>query len=1124
MAFLRFPSGQSFGLRAGRGHGVALLAGLCLVLLAMTPALQATGAPQVQFSYAIGQLNVNLNSPAGVAVDAGGNLYVADSGAKAVYEIPYGCGSNSCKKTLPGSYTTPVGVAVDASGNVYVADQGNNAVKMIPPGCATASCVTTVGGGFTNPTGVAVDNSGFVYLTDNSLANAGVYKMAASCTSASCVQTLPGSYSHTFGVAVDSSGNVYVTDTPAGYVGEIPAGCTTASCVKTLPGASYFPMGVAVDGSGNVYVAEDAAGVREIPAGCTTASCVKTLPGSYGQPAYVAVDSSGNVYVTEQGNNAVTELMTNSVNFFTQAVGTSSFIELTFTFTAPGSIGAPVVLTQGATGLDFTDAGTGTCTTNGASYSYSVNATCTVDVTFTPQFPGLRMGAVELVDTQGNFIAWVPVYGVGSAPLVAINPSTQTKLGGGFSTPYGVAVDAGGYVYVTDDATGKLYEMSKGCATSTCVTTLDQFSRVRNVAVDGFGNQQVAVSGNHTGIAVDGSRNVYVTDPVANTVYENLNFCTSSCQKTLGGGFKTPMGVAVDGSGNVYVADQGNNAVKMIPPGCASASCVMTLGGPINGAFDLAVDSAGNLYVTDNGSTVWEIPAGCTTASCMTTLASGFTAARGVAVDGSGNVYVADHGSTQITAVIRNVATKTLNFPTATLVGTTDSTDGPQTVTVTNIGNALLTFTRPTTAGVNNPSVAQNFSYNSSSSCTQTSSSSAAAFKLAAGASCTIAVDLAPEWTGSLWGNLILTDDNNNVSGAQQAITFGGTGTGPVVSLTPPSFSNQAENTTSTARAALLLNTGNTTLTGIAVSILNGDSANFALVTGSNACGTTLAINTGCSIYVTFTPNAIRSFSTDLQVTSSNAVTTTATLSGTGIGQTAQTLTSLSPAYTNAGGAAFTLTLDGTGFTSTSVVYWGTTALTTTNVSATQLTAVVPATLIATQGTYALTVQTANETTSNSMMFEVDSASASTNPSGTPTITSTTATVTAGSPASYPVSVPSTVTQLSVTCLNLPAGATCSYSSGVLVITTSASTPKGTYPVTVVFTETVTISAAMIAAPFLLSLLIGFGRRPKARALWICLGLVLLAATFLATGCGGHASTPNSESVSSSKAVTLTVQ
>jgi hypothetical protein len=242
----------------------------------------------------------------------------------------------------------------------------------------------------------------------------------------------------------------------------------------------------------------------------------------------------------------------------------------------------------------------------------------------------------------------------------------------------------------------------------------------------------------------------------------------------------------------------------------------------------------------------------------------------------------------------------------------------------------------------------------------------------------------------------------------------------------------------------------------------------------------------------------------------------------------------ITPAFTSAGGAAFTLTVNGSGFISGSTVYWNSSALTTTYGSATQLTAQVPATDIVTGGiTVAISVITPSPGggTSNSFQFEVDSASGATTG---PQFSSVTQTVTAGSPASYPVTLPSTVESASVTCLNLPTGATCSYSAttNTVTITTSSTTPKGTYQITVVFTETVSGAAtSWILLPFFLLPLVFLRRRMAARSYWVtaCLGLVLVTAAAYTSGCGGGGTStttppPQSHQVVSSGAVSLTVQ
>ena len=98
--------------------------------------------------------------------------------------------------------------------------------------------------------------------------------------------------------------------------------------------------------------------------------------------------------------STVSVIATAGVNFGAVPVATTTPPTLTlyFTFTAGGYLGSlPAVLTQGTTGLDFADAGTGTCTTNGTTHTYAAGDTCTVDLTFVPQLPGARNGAVVVL-------------------------------------------------------------------------------------------------------------------------------------------------------------------------------------------------------------------------------------------------------------------------------------------------------------------------------------------------------------------------------------------------------------------------------------------------------------------------------------------------------------------------------------------------------------------------------------------------------------------------------------------------------------------------------------------------------------------------------------------------------
>jgi hypothetical protein len=109
------------------------------------------------------------------------------------------------------AFNGPSGVAVDAAGNVFVADTGNHAVEEIPAGCSLASCVTMLGAGFhfTNQMGVAVDGGGNLFVADNG--NQAVYELQAFGGYAT-IDTLGDSISNSNpkGIAVDGSGNVYV--------------------------------------------------------------------------------------------------------------------------------------------------------------------------------------------------------------------------------------------------------------------------------------------------------------------------------------------------------------------------------------------------------------------------------------------------------------------------------------------------------------------------------------------------------------------------------------------------------------------------------------------------------------------------------------------------------------------------------------------------------------------------------------------------------------------------------------------------------------------------------------------------------------------------------------------------
>ena len=103
-------------------------------------------------------------------------------------------------------------------------------------------------------------------------------------------------------------------------------------------------------------------------------------------------------------------------NFGPVNVGASAAANVTVTIPAAATVGSIAVVTQGATGLDFTNEGGGSCA---AGTNYGAGQICTVSVTFKPMYAGERYGAALLLDGSGNVIASAPLDGNGMGPQVA---------------------------------------------------------------------------------------------------------------------------------------------------------------------------------------------------------------------------------------------------------------------------------------------------------------------------------------------------------------------------------------------------------------------------------------------------------------------------------------------------------------------------------------------------------------------------------------------------------------------------------------------------------------------------------------------------------------------------------
>jgi sugar lactone lactonase YvrE len=863
-----------------------LLAASCLLVV---PSAVWAQAPTAHFSGAVATIGSGFNSPYGVAVDRAGNVFVADFNNNAVEEIVAVNGavsSSSTVNTIGSGFGGPGGVAVDGAGNVFVADEENNAVKEIVAvsgAVSSSSTVNAVGSGFSGPSGVAVDGAGNVFVADEG--NNAVKEIVAvngSVSSSSTVNTVGSGFSYPYGIAVDSVGNVFVADTANSAVKEIVAvngSVSPGSTVNTVGSGFSYPYGVAVDSVGNVFVADTMnSAVKEIAAvnGSVSSSSTVNMVGSggYSFPGGVAADSAGNVFVGDTYNNAVEKIMTQGVNFgdLPVATGTPVILSLGFTFDTGGTIGVPAALTQGASGLDFTDAGTGTCTTtNGPDNTYDPGDSCTVDVTFTPKYPGTRFGAVVLNDASGNALATGYVSGLGVAPLATFSPATASVaiVGSAFENPTGMALDAAGNVYVADTWHYRLVKETLSAGTYTASTIFLGTGRVYGVGIDGVGNVYTAdctafkifklpwngssygtkvdiadwastgVVWCPTDIVADAQGNLFVTDYYQTYIYE-IPFSAGvyGAPIHIGSGMNKPYAVAVDSDHNLFVADWGNNRVVEEPWTGAGYGAQIVLASGMGGPDGLALDDRGNIYVANySNSTVKVFPKAGNGFGAMTTL-SAFgnyvNGPEGLALDGSGNIFLMNYTNGNVVKLAVS-GPPTLTFATPTTLGTVDAIDGAKSATVENIGNADLIFTA---SGLTAPTdFLQTGGSGSPVDC-------AASGTVSAGEACNLSIDFHPTAAGTFTESFVLANNSLNNSPATQSIGLLGTGaalgdtTATAVSVSPSTV-YAGQTMTITATVADSTNgsttpTGSVTLTdtvGSTTTTLNGGAA-VSLVSG----------------------------------------------------------------------------------------------------------------------------------------------------------------------------------------------------------------------------------------------------------------------------------------------------
>jgi len=343
-----------------------------------------------------GPLEARFSQPFAVAADASGHVFVADTGNKILREIASGPVVSTIAGTASPSgnhdaagmdarFNNPGGLAVDADGYTYLADSGNNSIRKITPAGVVSTFVNGQSG-LSNPAGVALDKDGNLYVANSGdhtirkITPAGVVSILAGSPGQSGVVDATGDaarFNAPSGVAVDkSNGYVYVADygnhlirqitaagvvtTFAGHVGTSDG--TTTGTPMGFPGAvnavgndAYFfhPHSLVVDASSNVYVADmDNHVIRAITPGrlVTTLAGILQSAGNtddlnasarFYWPSALALDAGGNLYVADKGNNTIRKVTTDATTgHVTTIVGLPGRV-INTTGPLPASLDAP---------------------------------------------------------------------------------------------------------------------------------------------------------------------------------------------------------------------------------------------------------------------------------------------------------------------------------------------------------------------------------------------------------------------------------------------------------------------------------------------------------------------------------------------------------------------------------------------------------------------------------------------------------------------------------------------------------------------------------------------------------------------------------------------------------------
>jgi uncharacterized protein (TIGR03437 family) len=635
--------------------------------------------------------NALFSAPRYVALDAGGNVYVADDGNCVVRRVdaatlvittyagtPGQCGYNGDNIPATSAQFSSFirGLAFDGSGNLFVADQNNFRIRRID---ATTHVITTYAGtgvsGYTgddgpavdaeiqNPIGIVFDSFGDLYfgsgprirLIDNTGTISTFAGTGATAYNGEDLQSTSTNIGSVRSLAIDFFDDLYYVDGLNLRVREVTDGVVFTVAGDGVSGysgdggsalsASFIsPEGVAVDSFGNLFVSDFSANnIRMIS---SESGNISTYAGSLGpenvsptlgllnRPQAVAADAFGALYIADSLESRVRKV-NSALTSITTIAGTGY----------PGSGG-----------------------NGGPALSASLNSPNGIAVDLS--------GNVYISDTVNNQVRVLnqgtgvinAFAGTGNSGYIN-GPATSAAA---FNFPAGIALNGSGTtLYVADSGNNVIRAVSSGIVTT-----------VAGTGTPGYSGDGGAASGaqlnSPSGVKVDPAGNLFIADSGNNAIREvrasDGKIVTVAGSGTAGytgdGGLATaarlnlPSDIAIDTSGDLLIADSSNNVIRQVSP----AGIITTVAGngtagysgdggsatlaQLDTPYGLALDFNGNILISDSSNDVIRSLTSQPCAFTLTPSSQSFTAAGGT-------------GSISVTSSYSNCAysaTTTANF------------------------------------------------------------------------------------------------------------------------------------------------------------------------------------------------------------------------------------------------------------------------------------------------------------------------------------------------------------------------------------------------------------------------------------------------------------------------------